>query len=149
MNPRHYGRVPLILLSLLILSLCVGLVVYFRSALAATPQAPKAVASFGTETAFLRENMTAMDRMMAGMNVPATGDIDRDFTRMMIPHHQGAIDMAQALLRHGKNEELRALARGIIAKQEEEIAMMRRIGGEQAPPAAIPAASGSHHHAPH
>ncbi len=86
---------------------------------------------------------------MAGMNVPATGDIDRDFTLMMIPHHQGAIDMAQALLRHGKNEELRALARGIIAKQEEEIAMMRRIGGEQAPPADKPAASGSHHHAPH
>ena len=148
MNQRRYGRLPLILALLLTLSLCIGLVAYFRSA-PAPASAPEAAAPPGTETAFLRENMTAMDRMMAGMNVAATGDIDRDFTLMMIPHHQGAIDMAQALLRHGKNEELRALARGIIAKQEEEIAMMRRIGGEQAPPAEMPVASGSHHHAPH
>ena len=143
MNQRHHVRLSLILLPLLLLSLCFGLVVFLQSAPA---QAPVAIASPGSEAAFLSENATARDRMMADMHVPATGDIDRDFTRMMIPHHQGAIDMAQALLRHGKNEELKALARTIIAKQEEEIAVMRRIGGEQAPSANAPAASGSHHH---
>lgn len=90
---------------------------------------PDAAPPTKEEEAFMKENNVAMDSMMAGMNVAASGDIDRDFTRMMIPHHHGAIDMAKALLKYGKNEELKALARGIIAKQAEEIALMQRIGG--------------------
>jgi uncharacterized protein (DUF305 family) len=52
--------------------------------------------------------------MHAAMGVPFTGDADRDFARMMIPHHQGAIDMALVELRYGKDERLRRLAQEII-----------------------------------
>jgi uncharacterized protein (DUF305 family) len=58
--------------------------------------------------------------------VPMTGDADRDFVAMMIPHHQGAIDMAQFELRHGKDPALRRLATEIVEAQKKEIAMMKR-----------------------
>ena len=66
------------------------------------------------EAPFLAENRSAMDRMMAGMSITPSGDVDHDFVAMMIPHHQGAIDMAQAELRHGHNEQLRRIAQEII-----------------------------------
>jgi hypothetical protein len=72
--------------------------------------------------------------MMAGMNVKPSGDVDRDFTAMMIPHHQGAIDMAQAELRHGRNEQLRRIAQEIIVEQQQEIAAMRLALGQPLPP---------------
>jgi uncharacterized protein (DUF305 family) len=79
----------------------------------------------------------AMRRMDAGMNAPPTGDPDRDFARMMIPHHQGAVDMALAELRYGKDERLRRLAQGIIVEQRQEIALMQSIlEGPPAPNAA-------------
>src|SRR6202047_1875932 len=69
------------------------------------------------EARFLSENVGAMTRMMTGMEIKPSGDVDRDFAAMMIPHHQGAIDMAQAELRHGKNEQLRRIAQEIIVDQ--------------------------------
>jgi uncharacterized protein (DUF305 family) len=74
---------------------------------------------------FTTECRTAMDRMMAGMDVKPTGDVDRDFVAMMTPHHQGAIDMAIAELRHGRNEQLKRVAQEIIVDQQQEIAAMR------------------------
>jgi uncharacterized protein (DUF305 family) len=67
----------------------------------------------------------AMARMHMAMHVPFTGDPDRDFARRMIPHHQGAIDMALAELRYGKDERLRRLAQEIIVEQQQEIAVMQ------------------------
>jgi hypothetical protein len=67
----------------------------------------------------------ANDRMHEGMMLGFTGDADVDFARGMIPHHQGAIDMANIVLEHGEDEELRELAQEIIAAQEEEIAFLR------------------------
>jgi uncharacterized protein (DUF305 family) len=64
------------------------------------------------------------DKMMKGMEVPLTGNADVDFVRNMIPHHQGAIDMAEVELAHGKNPTLKKLARKIIADQKKEIAQM-------------------------
>jgi len=64
------------------------------------------------------------DKMMKGMEVPLTGDADVDFVRNMIPHHQGAIDMAEVELKHGKNPALKKMARKIIADQKKEIAQM-------------------------
>ena len=82
-------------------------------------------ASAMDERPFLQENKTAMDRMMRDMMVPPSGDADRDFAAMMVPHHQGAIDMAMAELRYGHNEQLRRIAQEIIVEQQQEIAAMR------------------------
>ncbi len=68
----------------------------------------------------------AMARMDAAMMAPASGDADRDFAAMMIPHHQGAVDMAEAELRFGRDPVLRRLAQGIIVEQRQEIAVMRQ-----------------------
>ena len=77
------------------------------------------------EARFMAENAVAMNVMMQRMDVVATGSIDRDFAAMMIPHHQGAIDMAVSELRYGRNETLRRLSQEIIVTQQQEIAAMR------------------------
>jgi hypothetical protein len=92
--------------------------------------------------------------MMAGMSVKPTGDVDADFAAMMIPHHEGAIDMAMAELRYGKNEQLRRISQEIIVDQQQEIVAMRLALGQSQPapaptqvpagnPAAAPAAGPS------
>jgi len=85
------------------------------------------------ETAFLVENDTAMNRMMIDMAIKPTGDVDRDFVGMMVPHHQGALDMAVVYLRYGNNQVLRRLAQEIIITQQQEIAAMRLAVGERLP----------------
>lgn len=64
-------------------------------------------------------------KMMQGMHVAYGGNADVDFVRNMIPHHQGAIDMAKVELAHGKDAELRKMAQQIIDDQEKEIAQMQ------------------------
>jgi uncharacterized protein (DUF305 family) len=74
------------------------------------------------------EAMTAgMDKMSHDMQAaPMTGNADHDFAAMMIPHHQGAIDMARAELQYGKDPEMRRLAQGVVSAQQREIATMRQ-----------------------
>ena len=91
-------------------------------------------ASLAAEAPYLAENEAAMTKMMNAMTVKATGDVDRDFVAMMVPHHQGAIDMALAVLRYGRNEQLKRLAQEIIVTQQQEIAAMRLAVGEPLPP---------------
>lgn len=99
------------------------------------------VAASPEETPFVAENRVAMDRMMAAMHVAPTGDVDRDFAAMMIPHHQGAIDMARAELRHGHNPVLRRIAQEIIVEQQQEIAAMQLALRDVAPAAPATAAA--------
>jgi len=68
---------------------------------------------------------TANDKMHADMTIPLTGNADRDFMQGMIPHHQGAIDMAKIVLHYGSDPEVRKLAQSVIAAQEKEIAEMK------------------------
>ena len=68
----------------------------------------------------------AMERMHKDMNIAPTGDPDRDFAAVMIPHHQGAIDMAKLELQFGKSPVLRRLAQGIVVEQLQEIEVMQR-----------------------
>jgi uncharacterized protein (DUF305 family) len=82
------------------------------------------------EQSFLLENGAAMNKMMADMTIKPTGDVDRDFVAMMVPHHQGAVDMAKAELEYGHNEQLRRLARQIVATQQQEIMVMRDAVGD-------------------
>ena len=71
----------------------------------------------------MMQKMEAMNKAMMG--APMTGDPDRDLVNMMLPHHQGAIDMARIYLRDGKNPEIRRMAEKIITDQEREIAEFR------------------------
>jgi hypothetical protein len=90
--------------------------------------------SVAAESPFLKENDTAMTNMMHEMTIKPTGEIDRDFVAMMVPHHQGAIDMAQAELRYGRNAQLRHIAQEIIVDEIQEITLMRLAVGEALPP---------------
>jgi hypothetical protein len=114
------------------------------NALAADSSVPSGAALSGAgiseESAFLSENSAAMDKMMADMEIKPSADVDRDFVNMMVPHHQGAIDMAQAVLRYGRNEQIRRLAQEIIVTQQQEIAVMRFAIGDPLPTSA-PAAT--------
>jgi uncharacterized protein (DUF305 family) len=87
------------------------------------------------EPASTRELRAANDRMHRDMNIRYSGNADRDFAAAMIPHHQGAIEMAQIQLRHGTDPEMRRLAEEIIRAQQAEIAQLRAFLARPAPPA--------------
>ncbi len=84
---------------------------------ASTPAASDSVAT----KAFRAAN----DKMHKEMDIAFTGDADADFARGMIPHHQGAVDMAKIVLQHGKDPEIRKLAEEVVRTQETEIKFMR------------------------
>ena len=95
----------------------------------ATTSEADARSAFEAANAAMHENMA----------VQLTGDADIDFARSMIPHHQGAIDMARIVLEHGDDPEMRALAEEIVDAQEAEIAVMREWLEKNAPDAGAPA----------
>ena len=118
-----------------------------------TPR-PSTINAAGIAATDMKAFSEAMDRSMARMHegmaaAKPTGDPDRDFATMMIPHHQGAVEMAEIQLRFGREERLRRLAQGIIVEQRQEIAVMQRILDEKpAAPgqAAGPSAPAHGHH---
>lgn len=71
------------------------------------------------------EYRAAMERMHQAMSIRYTGDADVDFVHGMIPHHQGAIDMAWILLKHGHDPMLRDICHDVIRSQQQEIAFMQ------------------------
>lgn len=78
-----------------------------------------------TESPSTREFRAANERMHRDMGIAFSGNADRDFAAGMIPHHQGAIEMARIQLRHGTDPGMRKLAEDIIRAQEAEISRLR------------------------
>ena len=89
-------------------------------------------ASDGYRSSFDSEMAEVNARMHEDMLVAPTGDVNRDFIRMMIPHHQGAIDMALVLLKHELDERLRRLAQSIVVEQQQEIIYMHSLDSKAA-----------------
>jgi len=127
---------------------------------AAAPEAaadhPHAPAAEGREAGFspgfrgfARDMDAGMERMMEEMHAPGyTGNADVDFLAMMIPHHEGAVEMARLALVHGRDPLTRQLAEEIIASQTVEIAAMRqRLAilrrGEDPAPGGFPSLGGT------
>jgi uncharacterized protein (DUF305 family) len=94
------------------------------------------VAAGPSDAPFVAQVSAAMTKMIAAMMIKPSGDIDKDFVATMVPHHQGAIEMAEAELRYGHNETIRRIAQEIIVTQQQEIAAMRLGLGEPLPPSA-------------
>src|SRR5262249_3870720 len=97
-----------------VIAVLVGLVVYFTRTLGPVPEAAV-------------ELMAAHNKMMAGMmgtSITYTGNAHVDFVALMIPHHQGAIDMAEVELKYGRDDSIRALAKSIVASQTAQIGQM-------------------------
>ena len=90
-----------------------------------TPPAPQ---QYGESfQRYAAEMNVGMAKMMTDMHAPGyTGDADIDFLAMMIPHHEGAVDMARLVLQHGDDPVTRKLAEDIIASQRVEIESMQR-----------------------
>lgn len=78
----------------------------------------------GPETPAQKAFREANDRMHAAMAAPSSGDVDLDFARGMLPHHQGAVDMANIQLRYGTDPEMKSLAIKVVQTQKEEIRQM-------------------------
>jgi hypothetical protein len=102
--------------------------------LAVAGQSPICIASSqadgSDEAAFMAGNDAAMAKMMTDMTIKPAGDVDHDFVAMMIPHHQGAIDMAKLELIYGHDPVLRRLAQAIVVEQQQEIDLMQRSLGK-------------------
>jgi uncharacterized protein (DUF305 family) len=88
----------------------------------------------------------AMARMEHDMMVPPSGNYDRDFAAMMVPHHQGAVDMARIELQYGKDPVLRRLAQAIIVEQLQEIQVMNLELKQLSAAAPQPSSDQADHH---
>ncbi len=94
------------------------------SASPAPMQPMPGMAAAGPADRAMTAGMEKMNRAMS--SAPMTGNPDQDFVAMMMPHHQGAIDMARIELQYGKDPVLRRMARDIVSAQEKEIGEMLR-----------------------
>ena len=99
------------------------------------PAGPFIIDSAKSSGDLLNEAMAVMSRDMT--QAAMTGNPDHDFAAMMIPHHQGAIDMAKVEVLYGKDPVLRRLAQEIIVTQDSEIAVMRMQLQKRSSPSSI------------
>ena len=116
-----------------------ALVAGIALATALTPRATQLIGSSsatappGAASEFDRALRAVMVQMNAAMCITPSVDADRDFARAMIPHHQGAVEMARLELLYGRDARLRRLAQGIVVEQSQEVALLRSILASSAP----------------
>lgn len=107
-------------------ALAVALLLVAATATAQPPGQTPQMSDGKSGTADSDPFMPAMEKMNKAMGAaPSTGNVDADFVAMMIPHHQGAVDMAKIELARGTDPMLRRLSRNIIASQERQIREMK------------------------
>ncbi len=111
--------------------LCGVLVLATTELVGSAPEGPawldRCIGQGEATLAYRRDMEASMHAMMMGMQASEhVGDPDADFLAMMVPHHQGAIEMAKAVLQHGRDPSTRQLAEDIIATQRVEIDSMRK-----------------------
>ena len=124
-TPPLRRRTMILRSKMAVAALCAGLAAAPAGAQEADPMAGMTGMQHGGPAADAM--MSGMDTMSRAMkSAPMTGDADRDFVSMMMPHHQGAIDMARVQLKYGKDPLLRKMAMEIVAAQEHEIAAMQQ-----------------------
>lgn len=113
-----------------IIAIVIGIVVLGALAYTQLPKGgPDTMAGMNMPASDTSASSKAYEAAMSGMTqdmmTPLTGKPDLDFVQGMIPHHQGAIDMAKTELQYGKNQEIRTLAEGVVKAQEGEITFMK------------------------
>lgn len=105
---------------------CVAILALIFSAALRAQQQPSHLQDMNGPQSDCSELRTCLEKMHAAMrSIDASGDNDVDFVRLMLPHHQAAIDMAKLQLMHGKDPQVRRLAQEIITDQQSEIQLMQ------------------------
>ena|SRR5438874_1638531 len=103
----------------------------FGIALALLSPLTAGVSSAQDSAAYQKEIMDAHKKMMGDMmSMKPSGNADMDFAMMMIPHHRGAVDMAETELKYGKDPTLKRMAKQIIAAQKKEIKEFKKWQSE-------------------
>jgi len=106
-----------------LIGIAIGSLVHFGAPSAAAQSMGSMHAGMSAPAMSMQAAMTKMDAAMRQTHM--TGNVDRDFMMMMIPHHQSAIDMARVELKYGRRPAVKAMAHDIIASQSKEISQMR------------------------
>jgi uncharacterized protein (DUF305 family) len=128
---RHLPSISKTLISLAIISSISGFTIALAQQQTDERSVPVPVVD-SDEQRFVIDSELALSEMTLE-TVDSTGDVDRDFVAMMIPHNQGAVDVARAELKYGHNEGVRRIAQSMIAGREIEISSMRTTVGQPMP----------------